>query len=326
MNEDFFNEYEYYNKYFSIEQINKIKIPMIELSEGYPSYLDIYHDMKFGDSGIFTITDNILNIYFNITKRLGQIPNIDFKFVPKDATWECFYNIPGDTFYASISIRKGKDNRGSNTLTQNHTQPHYHIILVDVSSTEHKMGNHTNFFKLFRNSIIGKPSGIQRLEHPWYNQVPVEPIHIDEKYKIEEETQEDLLDQWSKLINLSHIQDPIEDLLNESDWNKYRNLFDSSNKSECIMDCLAKLEVCNKPKDSLIVVSILSNLISIPECRKKIFGKDDKDFKYNLNILKSLAKPRDYDWINISRKCVKIIKELIEYQPCLFYVNLNNHL
>ena len=41
----------------------------------------------FDLGGSFKYTDNILNIYFNITRKLRQIPNIDFKFDLKEASW-----------------------------------------------------------------------------------------------------------------------------------------------------------------------------------------------------------------------------------------------
>lgn len=325
-----------------INEINKMEVPIMNFQGISPLIID-FNDggIRWGNGGIFKIKDNILSIYINITKRLRQIPNIDFKFDLKKATWKCFYNIPSDTFYASISIRR------ENSVNIEVSQTNFnHLIIVNITKMENDLGNHSVFFKLFRNLIIGKPFEIERNEHLWFNIVDVAPIHIDEKCSIK--TEYDLLNdyEWSELINttkfttnFSYNHDPIEYLLEENTWNKYMNIywnpcclcedspihlksywyFSFNDSIKCVTDCLVKIEENDDPRSCLIWISILSILMSITKFRKEIF---DKHFHYTLKLLKSLVSPKDYDWNNVSRKCVKIIIELTKSGS--FLLNLQN--
>ena len=410
----------------------------------------------FDLGGSFKYTDNILNIYFNITRKLRQIPNIDFKFDLKEASWKCFYNIPGDTFYASIYIRKddnenelllpsfdlnspGVEVTGTHSSFPSLLEPelpplsHRNLILVEITSSENREGNHNLFFNLFRDFVFNNayiPLSLYDVD--WFSYQSIEPIHINET-KVEI-TLRDLLDEyeWDTLRNspefteydvgsnmIPLLQDPgnvdyfdsqflfnnpleftIENLLYGYNWNKirrtpyiyyddcdisefrYNDFEDSSDylnrlkvhvsiyydlqnskieetnvrrdileifyrnsnyknsfstalqarhsrwfasdddvklklcQSGCIEVCLTELRISDNPINSLIAISILNNLINIPECRKEIF---DNDFHNKLQLLKYLANPIDYDWNNVSRKCSIIIKKLTKCSSFVLY-------
>lgn len=322
---------------------NKFEAPIIEISE-YPSdklhicmLNSINNDCYFRQSDhieVLKISDNLLNIYFKITEKLKLLQNLDFVFIPEEVTWKCFYNIPGDTFHSSIKVSNDKNGDYNNVS---------HLVKVEIISSEHEYGNHTVFFKLLRNSLIGNPS-LERLEHKWTSFTKVERIHNPSKDDFKDNM--DYGDDWNVWRNST------DNLTSDINYSIYKNIADSPNlskeeylnslnihaknylcnnstrkgileifhrdsgihnnhsgklilcQSECINVCLTELETNSNPINSLIATSILCNLINISECCNKIL---DNNFKFLLN----LAVDRDYQWINVSRNCAEIIKNLL---------------